>query len=256
MLAKAQLADTNAQEDTTGLTAEKNQLKADLYDLMSDLTDIVSGFASEKNNSTLSKRVDNFASVFGSTRQHDIVSLCKDILDKVKPYLLELADYGVTQETLDEITVLIDVYEGKVPATRAKRKEKTVSTTDRDTLFEQMDDLMTNKILKFSKVFKKTDLTFYNKLNASSTIDETQMKPTQIRVTFKSATGKRVAHTLTAHLEGADLHHTPNDKGDIFIKVPKGGLHNINLPVAGGEPIKLIGIRAKKGRMVTAKVVI
>ncbi len=256
LLVKAQLADTSAQEDTTGITADKNQIKAELYDKMVDLTDIVSGFAAEKNNSTLSKRVNNFASVFGNTRQYDIVPLCKDILDKVKTYLPELADYGITQETLDEITLFMATYEEKVPETRAKRKGKTVSTADRDTLFDEMDDLMTNKILKFSKVFKKTNLAFYNKLTASSTVDETQMKPTLIRVTFRTNTGKRAVHTLTALLEGDDVHNTPNVKGDIFVKVPKGGLHNIKIPIEGSEPINLIGIRAKKGRMVTVKVVI
>ena len=116
-MARAKAEDTESQKDTKGITKDKNQIKSDLLERMTDLTDIVSGFVSEKNNNVLANRVNNFSTVFARTRQNDVATLCRGILDAVTPFLSDLVDYTITAETLQDIYDLIDAYEGKVPET-------------------------------------------------------------------------------------------------------------------------------------------
>jgi hypothetical protein len=257
LLVQAKAANTIAKQNTTGITKDKNQSKDKLYDKMSFLTDIVSAFASEKNDNVLSQRVKNFASTFGSTKQNAIGDLCRDIVDKIKPYLPQLAECAITQADLDDITDLINTFDSKVPNTRSKLKTKKVGTSERDEMFDEMEDLMDNKILKFGKAFQKDNLTFYNQIKAHSEAVETLTKPTLIKLIVKNTTDTRnILGTppLTARIEGSDTHHTANDKGIILVKAPKGGLYNIEIPMEGSNPVKLENLKAKKGRTVSVKV--
>ena len=247
-MARAKAEDTASQKDTKGMTKDKNQIKSDLLAMMTDLTDIVSGFVSEKNNNVLANRVNNFSTTFARTRQNDIATLCRSILDAVTPFVPDLVDYTITADTLQDIYDLIDVYEGKVPETRTKVKEKTVNTTNRDDIFDLMADLMDNKILKVAVGFKKIDLDFYNKLIAAAAVDATTTKPAQIKVVLKNETGTRDLKAMMARSLDSDKHLTPNKKGVITFKFAKGGLKDIEVPVEGGESIKLTGILTKNGQ--------
>ncbi len=247
-MARAKAEDTASQKDTKGLTKDKNQIKSELLGLMTDLTDMVSAFASEKNNNVLANHVNNFTTVFARTRQNDIATLCRGILDAVKPFLPDLVDYTITAEMLQDMYDLIDVYEGKVPETRTKVKEKTVNTTNRDDIFDLMTDLMDNKILKVAVGFKKIDLDFYNKLIAAAASDASTTKPALIKVVLKNETGTRDLKTMMARSMDSDKHLTPNKKGVITFKFAKGGLKDIEVPVEGGESIKLTGILTKNGQ--------
>ena len=247
-MARAKAEDTESQKDTKGLTKDKNQIKSDLLGRMTDLTAMVSGFASEKNNNVLANRVNNFPTVFARTRQNDVATVCRGILDATKPFLPDLVDYTITAATLQDIYDLIDVYEGKVPETRTQLKEKTVNTTNRDDVFDLMTDLMDNKILKVAVGFKKIDLDFYHKLIAAATVDATITKPALIKVVLKNETGTRDLKTMMARSIDTDKHLTANNKGVITFKFAKGGLKDIEVPIEGGEPIKLTGIMTKNGQ--------
>ncbi len=247
-MARAKAEDTASQKDTKGMTKDKNQIKSDLLERMTDLTDMVSGFASEKKDNVLANRVNNFHNVFARTRQNNIATLCRGILDDVAPFVPDLVDYTITAETLQDLYDLIDVYDGKVPETRTKVKEKTVNTTNRDDIFDLMTDLMENKILKVAVGFKKNDLDFYNKLIAAAAVDATTTKPALIKVVLKNETGTRDLKTMMARSLDNDKHLTANTKGVITFKFAKGGLKDIEVPIEGGEPIKLTGIMTKNGK--------
>ena len=245
-MAEAKTADAASKESTTGMTLDKVQIKTSIYEQTVILTTIVSAFADDSNNSTLSERVKNFPSVFKKTRQNDLSALCKDILDKVRPFLPELKDYNITAEMLQEIQDLIDLYDDKVPETRTKVKEKSAILIDRNIVFDLMTDLMTNKILKVAVAFKKDNLTFYNKLVAAAGIDGNAL--TQIVIVLKNETGTRDLQAMKARSLDSKTHLTPNAKGEIAFTFAKGGLKNIEVPIEGGEPIKLSNIKALKGK--------
>lgn len=253
-LVKAKAEDTESQKDTKGMTKDKNQVKTNIFELMIDFTDIVSAFAAANSNTVLANRVNNFTSVFGKTRQNDIATLCRGILDEVKPFLPDLVDYTITLATLQEIYDLIDVYEGKIPETRTTVKGKTVNTTNRDDIFNLITDLMDNKILKVAVGFKKIDLDFYKRLIAAAAVDATTTKPAIVKVVLSDESGTRDFKMMTARSLDSDKPKKANTKGAITFRFAKGGLKDIEVPMPNGEPIKLTGIETKNGK--TTKVVV
>jgi hypothetical protein len=255
-MARVQIVNAASMQTTVGTTEDKAKSKTQLYDDMTILTNLVLPFADDNNHTVLFERVNNFATVFGRTKQAEIATLCRDIVTKVTPHLKELADYTVTPEMLQDINNLIDAYDGKVPKTRSQTKERGVNTKERDALFVKMDTLMRDKILKAAAGFKKTDLDFYSRIIATTTVDETQTPPTVLRIHFKDAKGKRVKHANTARVDGSETVHTQNDKGDIIIKFDKGGRKDILIPVEGGEPMLFKGLLLKKGKTKTLRVTI
>jgi hypothetical protein len=241
-----------AQQSTTGITEDKNKVKALLLEQMSLLTSLVIPFADDTNNTILLNRIKAFPTAFARTRQHEIATLCQDVIDKITPYLADLADYGVTEDQIPEIQDLINDFDGKVPTTRSLIKESTVNTGNRDELFDKMSDLVLNKILFSAKGFNRNkNGVFYKKVVAALTVDTTQAATTTLRIKFKYTTGKHASMRLAARVAGSDVHHTANEKNIITMKFDKGGLYDIEIPVEGGEPIKRTGILLVKGRSKT-----
>lgn len=255
LMVEAKAADVAATVNTSGITQDKLATKTELFTNMNALTALVSAYAHEINDAVLSKRVNGFSSVFNNTRQHELGAVCHDILNKVRPHLAGLADYAVTEPMLQDCETLIDMYEGKVPTTRAHTKARKVNTQDRDGLFDKMSNLMNNRILKLAVAFQKTDLVFYNKMLAAAGIDSTAVAYTQIKLVFqKSPNSKRLPHGMMAMTPEHPVPQQANDKGELTLRFAKGGIKNIEIPAEDGAPIFQQDILAVKGK--TVKVVV
>jgi hypothetical protein len=240
-----------AQQSTTGITEDKNKVKAALLEQMTLLTTLVQPFAADTNNTILLKRVKAFPTAFGRTRQHEIANLCQDVLDKIAPFLADLANYGVTQDLIQENQDLIDSFGGKAPTTRSLIKNNTVNTQNRDELFDKMLDLVNNKMRLSANGFKRNNIAFYKRIIAALGVDTTQPVVTTLKIKFIHTTGKHAAQQLMARIAGSDVHHKANEKGIITMKFEKGGLHDIEIPIEGGDPIKRTGVLLTKGRSKT-----
>ena len=255
LLGQAKSADAQSKQSTTGITKDKLSTKAQLQAKMVKLTALVSGFAADTGDSILAKRVNGFTNAYNRTRQHEIVDLCQDVLDKIKPHLPHLKDYAVTADMLKEAQDLMDTYDGKVPVTRSKAKEKKVSTSDRAAMFTKMTDLINNKILKVAVAFQDSESSFYKKMTEMLVADATSTPPTQIKLVFENKTGLRSMNTvISAVSSNTNIAQTPNDKGEILLKFQKGGRFDINVTIEGGEPIHLNQVLAKKNK--TTKLVV
>lgn len=254
LMGKAQVANAASLQKTNGTTADKGKVKAQLLDDMTLLTNLVLPYADDANETVLLERVKNFSTTFGRTKQAEIATLCRDIVGKVKDHLTALSDYGVTAEMLTNLEHLIDVFDGKVPETLSQSKERGVNTQLRDALFVKMNALMMNKILKTATGFKQSDPDFYSRIVATTTVAETQTPPTVLRIRFVDASGKPAKHTLRASIMGFEAEHTPNEKGDIVMKFPKGGRQDIHIPIEGGAPIVFKGLMLRKGKTKTLRV--
>ena len=254
LLIQADVANAASLQSTSGTTEDKLQVKAELMEKMTHLTNIALLFAKESKNNVLITRFKGFPTVVGKTRQDGIAPLCQDILDKMTPILPDLADFGISSDMLQAAQTLANRFDEKVPETREQTKARAFNTKERNRLFDEMTDLVDNKILTIVDTFKETNKDFYNRVVATITVPDIQPKPTLLRIKFKNTTGRRTEHSLTARLEGSTVAHKPNEKGEIVIKLPKGGLHNIEIPMEGGEPIRLMNLRAKQGKTTTVVV--
>ena len=248
LMAQTKTAEAQSKENTTGLTQDKLAVKAQLFDSMNKLATLASAYAAETNNVILANRVKKFAAAFGDVRQNDIAALCQDVLDKTQLHLVGLADYGVTSETFSTCQTLIDTYEEKVPAARSQTKWKKVNTQARADLFEQMMDLMNNRILKTAVAFQTTHPAFYNQLIAAATVATPSVSHTQVKIKIDNTSNKHTANMLMVRLANSDVHHKANEKGEITIRLSKSGRQDIEVFPEGGDPILVQGIVAKKGK--------
>jgi hypothetical protein len=254
LFTEALVEDEASKHKTNATTEDKLKTKGLLFTNMELLTRLTLPYALDTDDTILKDRVDKFKTVFGATAQGDIATLCKDILKKMHPHLAALVVYGITTEQVEEAQGLIDAYEGKVPETRAQTKERVGHTEKRDALFAKMFALVQDRILNSVEAFKKDNADFYTRITNALAIAQTQTKPTILRIKFKNTSGKRFAQALTARIVGNEAVHTANDKGEIVMKFDKGGYHDIEIPLEGGESIKLPRLRTVKGKTKTVTV--
>ena len=248
LLKAGKSADALAKQSTKEITVDKLATQKQLSVKMTNLTKLTWSFADDTQNESLAKQLKAFPKAFVNTRQHEIVTLCQDVLDKIKPHLKGLRDYAVTEDMTQEAQGLIDSFEVKVPATRSKAKEKKVGTSDRDEAFGKMSVVTTQKILTLAVAFKESSPTFYKKIVATLTPDATVLPPTQLKVLFKNASGKHALAATTVRTSHHETPQTPNEKGVVTLKFPKGGRYDVWMPIAGGEPILYKDVLVRKNK--------
>lgn len=251
---EALVEDAASKHKTNATTEDKLKTKGALFTTMELLTRLTLPYALDTDDTILKDRVDKFKTTFNNTPQGDIAAFCKDILKKMQPHSAALIEYGITTDQVEEAQALIDTYEGKVPETRAQTKERVGHTEKRAALFAKMLDLVGNRILNSLEAFKKDNADFYTRITNALAIAQTQTKPTILRIKLKNTSGRRFAHTFRTLIAGNEAVYTANEKGDIVMRLNKGGLHDIEIPMEGGEPIKLPKLRIVKGKTKTVTV--
>ncbi|MES2732042.1 MAG: hypothetical protein V4714_09845 [Bacteroidota bacterium] len=114
------------EEDGSGITQDKNTLKAALIKKAVFVSKAVASYAFSVNNQELEISVKYPESDMKTMREAMLPAVCEIIRDKAQANLDKLGDEGITAATLDSLTQLIYDYSGK----KTKPKEAINDSKD------------------------------------------------------------------------------------------------------------------------------
>ena len=118
LLGKVQQAGGESLIVTTGATADKAEAASRLFSMVTDLGKRASVYALDHDNQELH---DHLRTSKGAlSNMPDTVSLAKakDMYTRMEAIKRDLADYGITEEVLDECKRLIDAYDAYITRPR------------------------------------------------------------------------------------------------------------------------------------------
>lgn len=234
---------STAQQDAsviTGITADKNILKDKLCSKASELANVTFAYASTTGNNTLKEEVNFTYSKLARLREESLAPNCQNIHDKIVENITALADYGITSAMTTELQQLIDRYSAETPKVRTAISNRKATTASMVTLFEEMDDILKNRMDKIVVIFEAANPEFVAAYNAARRIVEPVTITTQLKgvVTDKLDAKPIKGAVITAvGIEngntGESFTATTDADGEYHIKPIIYGKYNITVSATG-----------------------
>lgn len=175
---------STAQQDAsiiTGITADKNVSKDKLCAKASELANVTFAYASTTGNNTLKEEVNFSYSKLARLREELLAPNCQNIHDRIVENIAALADYGITGAMATELQQLIDKYSADTPKVRTAISNRKATTASLVTLFEELDDILKNRMDKIVVIFEAANPEFVAAYNAARRIIEPVTITTQLK---------------------------------------------------------------------------
>ena len=154
----------------TGLAEDKGAARLALCRAANTLAGAVAAYAHAAGNNELLTRVDTTLSILLGGRGQDSSDKCKDILAAATANLSVLADYGVQQADLDELSGRIAAFDALAPKPQAARASAKSAGQALDAAFDRADGLLNNGLDKLLLKFEDNHPDFFRDYQNARTI--------------------------------------------------------------------------------------
>lgn len=165
----------NSIENASQLQGSKlslSQQKAETREALSEkamaITGILKTFAEISKNKGLAALIDYTKTDFTHSSEQNTINIANTVLEQAGQYLGELADYGLTQATIDEYAGLFNEFKNMVEQPRNATIQKSYATKELAELFEETDNFIDTKLDNMLLQFQGTS--FYNQYVAARVI--------------------------------------------------------------------------------------
>jgi len=149
------------QAPTEGVTGEKAQVRDDLEEKMLVTAGAIAAFAAKNADPDLAAQVEMNRSSLDRLPASDLVQTAQRVVDAATDNLAELADYGVTGATRDELKAAADIFANKKESTREAVVERKVETLSLPEAISSVRSIFRNELDKLMSAFKKPEPDFY-----------------------------------------------------------------------------------------------
>ena len=135
----------------TGIAKDKRTTKKELCDTTLGIAKPTRAFATNIGDNTLRDEVNCSFTELNRLRDDQLAPRCQIIHDRANANRAALADYGITNEKLENLQNKINNYTAESPKPRTARANRSIKTGNLNDLFrqsksalKQMDDLIDN----------------------------------------------------------------------------------------------------------------
>ena len=250
------------EADKSGVTLNKNMLKADLVAKAADIARRIVAYATVVNNQKLLSEVNYSESDLGRSPDTILHDRCKLIWDRGNTNVANLANYGVTAALLTVLQTAITAFDAALPQPGNERSSKKQATeqlaelfASTDKILEKIDALVemvkTSQPVFYQTYFNNRKLvetgTHYIALKCTVTEKENAIPVKGASVKFTVADGQMNALVVNGKTTSSKIEKKTADKGHFMIKnmpagnyqavVSKPGYKDqlVNVSVADGE---------------------
>ena len=191
--------------DKTGITENKNQLKATLIAQAIDVSRKVIAYAAFVNNTVLLNEVKYPESDLKRCADTILKDRAQVIYDRANANVAALATYGVTAAILTSLLTAITNFNAAIPKPRLGINDKKQATTQLASLLDTVD-INLSKIDTLAEIVRTTQVNFYNGYKNARRIVETGVGSLALKGTaFETNGGEPIQH--------ATFTFTPNGNG-------------------------------------------
>lgn len=145
----------------SGVTEDKNAVRAALIDKALEVGGAVHAFASDSGNNALRSSVSFSRSKLIYERAAETLQQCQLIFDQANSVIAQLASYGVDAGSLSDFEAKLAAFAAMIPSTRTAITERKGATDDISKLLKRSAAVLKNKIDKLMEQFKSASPEFY-----------------------------------------------------------------------------------------------
>lgn len=245
----AELNSTSQQKNVvlTGIAKDKGNAKQNLAQKASDLAGEIFAFASVTGNQTLKQEVNFSISKLSQTSEEQFVSRCQNIHTRGTENLANLGDYGVTQQSLNDLQTAITNYVANSPKTRTAKSNRKTLTANLSQLFKDADAILKEQMDKLVVALRPSNAAFVDNYEANRIIIDPSKTTTQLKGKVTNKTDGTPIKGATVNVVEANLTAITNSKGDYSIKPITIGLYTIKFNAVGFNEVIIEEFDAKLG---------
>jgi hypothetical protein len=159
-------------KQTTGIAADKSAAETTAIHTAIELTGLAKAYAAETNSNTLKAAVSYNLTGLMRLRDTILVNTLTSIHDTLQSEVANLADYGITADTLNSFATDIKAYDNLLVAPKTNINQHAANTTEIVTLFEQLDTIE-ERLDGFVSSKQRTETNFYNAYQSAANIVQT-----------------------------------------------------------------------------------
>lgn len=150
------------------LGKNKTQLKKTVATKTDILNDALEAMALINGDETLAARMsDNFSELY-RLRNLDFMPKVAEVIQAVDNNTLELTtNYGITQEQIDDLKADADHFAELNGMPRAYQVASVQASKELDSLFAEINEVLTNGLDKMVSIFRRRNANFYNGYQAA-----------------------------------------------------------------------------------------
>lgn len=240
------------QENITGFSKTKSAIRQSLCDMSAAILAPAYAFAINKNDLVLAEKLNIPKYLIKKLPAEELPGKMESMLTLIKPFLLELKDYNITQNTLDtwalNIKNMKDTNAGPNVAIGIKKDE-----TDAVEALLQDAIVYCNKSLnKIAEGFMNEQPTYYKQFKNMRRLKTYGTTTTLLRINIVMGDSSEPIFGATVSVKGTDIMGTADLSGKCNLHVPFG-IQVIEVSAPGyvsytGKPTEF-----KKGKRVTIK---
>ena len=145
---------TKADNIPSKTSGNKNLARAEVISVAIKASNILKVFSFISKDENLSNFVDTInSSYFTKMRDKELLSFCKNILERITPLQTELADYGLTEEMITTLSTEITDYEKVLVEPRQLISERKTTNELIEDNIDQIQSLLSNQIDPMMELF-------------------------------------------------------------------------------------------------------
>ena len=164
---KAAAKDQDAAQMFIGQS--QKQLKRLISEKMDILDDTAEAYATDTEKIELLAVVSNSMSDYYKLPNEAFETKVKSMIELIETHVKAMADYGMTQEMINDVKLHFDLFAEQRGKPRAYKIASRIATQDLEELFKKVTTI-TRKLDNVMKRFKRSNVSFYNGYLAARTI--------------------------------------------------------------------------------------
>ncbi len=153
-----------------GVTQQKEKLRESIGIKASVLSGVLQVIATEQNNSDLALSVKMTQSDIAKLRESDLGAAVKNIIGKANENLETLAEFGITQDVITELSTSIDDFNVLIGQPRTILSQKYAALKNIEELFSEGNSILKLQLDNSMLLFRITQSEFYEGYQNARTI--------------------------------------------------------------------------------------
>jgi Carboxypeptidase regulatory-like domain len=230
-----------------GIAIDKNESRQSLGSKVTEIAGLIFAFASATGNNTLKQEVNVSETKLLQHNEERFVSRCQNVYAKGLENVALLADYGITNQTLENLKSLIDDYLAKSPNTRNATGNRKTLNSNLTALFKKADTVLKEQIDKLIIVFRAEHPDFVKTYEANRIIIDAASTTTQLKGKVTAKTDGTPIKGATVNVVEANLTVLTDAKGNYLVKPIVVGKYTVKFSAVGFASKEIDDVDAKLG---------
>ncbi|SFD93798.1 hypothetical protein [Thermophagus xiamenensis] len=170
LIQRIQNLDQETVADSQVVTVQKDQILEQLAIKVAILSGIIRAYNALNEDTPLPENLNISKTDIIKAREADVESIVAPLIEKVRSNLENLADYGVTEEMINEVETTLDDFKALIGKPREIRNSVFAAINSLDELFDKTSDLLKKSLDGLMLRYQLSDPVFYDEYSRARVI--------------------------------------------------------------------------------------